>query len=123
MAGLPGFESTGEVFLPGLPQLSHDVGMLRGEPILKLVEGLHRFEDGRGNFESSGFHNGVNGSTELGIHLGRRGAADGGLRLPCALALDVAGGGPFADEGGVAFEEVVHEGVEAFAEAHAGGDE
>ena len=33
-----------------------------------------------------------------------------GLRLAAALALDVAGGGPFGDDGGVAFEEVVHEG-------------
>ena len=46
-----------------------------------------------------------------------------GLRLPAALALDVAGGGPFADDGGVAFEEVVDEGVEALADAHAGFDE
>ena len=35
----------------------------------------------------------------------------------------MAGGGPFADGGGVAFEEVVDEGVEGFAQAHAGFDE
>ena len=43
-------------FLPGLAQLGHDVGMLRGEPVLKLIQGLDGGEDGRGNFESSGFH-------------------------------------------------------------------
>ena len=31
---------TGEVFLPGLAQLGHDVGMLRGEPVLKLIQGF-----------------------------------------------------------------------------------
>ena len=62
MARSPSREFTGEVFLPGLTQLSHDVGMLRGEPVLKLIQGLDGREDGRGNFESSGFH-GVDGST------------------------------------------------------------
>ncbi len=33
------------------------------------------------------------------------------LLFTATLALDVAGGGPFADDGGVAFEEVVNEGV------------
>ena len=40
MPGLPGFELPGEVFLPGLKQLSHDVGVLRGEPVLKLIQSL-----------------------------------------------------------------------------------
>ena len=67
MAGLPDFECTGEVVLPGLAQLGHEVGVLRGEPVLKLIERLHRREHGRGNFESSGFHNGVESSTESGL--------------------------------------------------------
>jgi len=53
MAGLPGFECTGEVVLPGLAQLGHEVGVLRGEPVLELVERLHRREHRRGNFASS----------------------------------------------------------------------
>ena len=40
MPGFPGFELPGEVFLPGLKQLSHDVWMLRGEPVLQLIQGL-----------------------------------------------------------------------------------
>ena len=63
MTGLPGFELTGEILLPGLAQLGHDVGMLRGEPVLKLVKRLHRREHRRGNFESSRFHNGAEDST------------------------------------------------------------
>ena len=66
------------------------------------------------------------GTGRLRLLRGRRrgrGAGRGRLRLARALALDVAGGGPFADDGGVAFEEVVHEGFEALADAHAGGDE
>ena len=41
------------------------------------------------------------------------------LRLPsCSTWL-----APLADDGGVAFEEIVHEGVEAFADAGANGEE
>ena len=40
MPGFPGFELPGEVFLPGLKQLRHEVGMLRGEPVLKLIQGF-----------------------------------------------------------------------------------
>ena len=39
-AGLPGFELSGEVFLPSLTQLGHDVGMLCSEPVLKLIQGF-----------------------------------------------------------------------------------
>ena len=67
-------------------------------------------------------HCGGKAGARLWFRRGRR-PAHCGLDLACALALDVAGGGPFADDGGVAFEEVVHEGVEVFAEAHAGGEE
>ena len=56
MAGFPGFEFTGEVFLTGLVQLGHDVGVLGGEPVLEFVQSLHRCEDGRGDFEGSRFH-------------------------------------------------------------------
>jgi hypothetical protein len=38
--GFPSFEMAGEVFLPRLVQPGHDVGMLRSEPILKLIQGL-----------------------------------------------------------------------------------
>ena len=68
-----GFELTGEAFLPGLMQLGHDVGMLRGEPVLKLIQGLDGGEDGRGNFQSSGFHD-ADGNT-IPMH-----------RLKCDLA-------------------------------------
>ena len=35
MARFPGFELTGEVVPPGLMQLGHGVGVLRGEPVLE----------------------------------------------------------------------------------------
>lgn len=75
MAGLPDFECTGEVFLPGLAQLGHEVGVLRGEPVLKLVERLHRREHRRGNFESSRFHDGAESTTKAGM--GKRAVASG----------------------------------------------
>lgn len=40
MPVFPGIEIACEVFLPGLMHLGHDVGMLRGEPVLKLIQGL-----------------------------------------------------------------------------------
>ena len=58
MSRFPGFELTGVILPPGLVQLGHDVGVLRGEPVLKFVQSLHGPEDGRGNFEDSGFHDG-----------------------------------------------------------------
>jgi hypothetical protein len=48
--------------------------MLRGQPVLKLIQGLHGCENGRGNFKSSGFHD-VDGNT----------APDSLPRLKCGL--------------------------------------
>lgn len=56
MAGFPLFEAPGEVFLSRLAKLRHDIGMLRREPIVQLIERLHGRNDGCWDFEDSRFH-------------------------------------------------------------------
>ena len=70
MAGRPGFEFTSDVFFPRLAQFGHDAGVLRGEPVLKFVERLHRREDGCGNFDCIRCH-GIKLSVVGGIASGR----------------------------------------------------
>jgi len=56
MAWLPSLEFTGLVFPAGGAQFRDHLGILRGEPILQLVQRFHRQEDIRRNFDGVGFH-------------------------------------------------------------------
>ena len=58
MAGFPGFEFASHVLPPRRAQFGDDAGMLRGEPVLKLVEGFDGRENGGGNFNGFRFHAG-----------------------------------------------------------------
>jgi len=56
VAWLPRLEFTGPVFAAGGAQFSDNLGILRGKPILQLVERFHRGEHGRRNFNGFRFH-------------------------------------------------------------------
>jgi len=56
VAGFPRFEVAGHVFAPRRAQFGDDVGMLRGEPVLKLIEGFDGRENGRRDFNGFRFH-------------------------------------------------------------------
>jgi hypothetical protein len=50
MAGLPRFEFTRLIVPARGAQLGYDLGILRGEPVLQLVESFYGGENLRGNF-------------------------------------------------------------------------
>ena len=59
MFWLPGFEFSGDVFVSGVTQFRHEFGVLRGEPVLKLIERFHGRKHLHGNFNGVRCH-GVN---------------------------------------------------------------
>jgi hypothetical protein len=56
MARLPRFELACRVLPAGFAQLGHDIGVLRGQPILQFVKAFHRCEDGCRDLHGIGFH-------------------------------------------------------------------
>jgi len=58
VTGFPGFEFARHVFPPRPAQFGDDAGMLRGKPVLKLVERFDGRENGGGNFNGFRFHAG-----------------------------------------------------------------
>ena len=58
MAGFPRFEFASHVLPSRRAQFADDAGMLRGEPVMKLVERFDGGENGGGDFNGFRFHGG-----------------------------------------------------------------
>jgi hypothetical protein len=56
MARFPTPELASLVFTAGSPQFRDNLGVLRGEPVLQLIECFHRQEDISRDFYDVGFH-------------------------------------------------------------------